>query len=116
MKKPSYVYIMANARPTIYVGVTVDLIKRVYEHNQGFVDGFTKQYGLKKLVYYEVHESLESSIAREKQLKNWRRQWKLDLIEKMNPNYDDLYPEILNQVQDDVGVTMEDIDDVRIKV
>ena len=94
--KSSYVYIMTNKKDgTLYVGVTSDLIKRVYEHKNGLCDGFTKKYGLKILVYYEMCEEITAAIAREKQLKAGSRKRKIDLIESMNSNWLDLYPELL---------------------
>jgi putative endonuclease len=76
---------------TLYIGVTSDLIKRVWEHKQDFVEGFTKQYGVHDLVWYELHEDMLVAITREKTLKEWKRAWKLELIEKMNPEWKDLY-------------------------
>ena len=94
--KSSYVYIMTNKKDgTLYVGVTSDLIKRVYEHKNGLCDGFTKKYGLKTLVYYEMCEEITAAIAREKQLKAGSRKRKVDLIESMNSNWLDLYPGLL---------------------
>ena len=94
--KSSYVYIMTNKKDgTLYVGVTSDLIKRVYEHKNGLCDGFTKKYGLKTLVYYEECEEITAAIAREKQLKAGSRKRKVDLIESMNSNWLDLYPGLL---------------------
>jgi putative endonuclease len=85
------VYILASQRNgTLYIGVTSDVIKRIWEHQSDLVEGFTKQYQVHTLVWYEVHESMENAITREKQLKEWKRQWKVDLIEKS-----DLYPTIL---------------------
>lgn len=90
------VYILASERNgTLYIGVTSDLIKRVWEHKSDFVEGFTKQYQVHDLVWYELHENMESAITREKQLKEWKLQWKLDLIEKTNPYWNDLYPTIV---------------------
>ena len=87
---------MANKKDgTLYIGVTSNLVKRVYEHKHSFVDGFTSKYYLKKLVFFELHHSMEEAIKREKQLKKWNRQWKIDLIEKMNSNWNDLYDTIL---------------------
>jgi len=86
---------MGNIRPTLYIGVTNDLIRRTYEHKHGLVVGFTKKYNLKRLLYFEVHCSSKEAIAREKQLKHWNRQWKLDLIRKTNPTFKDLYGEII---------------------
>ena len=79
----------------IYVGVTNDIIRRVYEHKNHLVKGFTATYNLDKLVWFEQTEDINAAIAREKQLKNWKRQWKIDLIEKQNPNWKDLYLDIL---------------------
>ena len=88
----SYVYILASSRNgTLYTGVTTDLIKRVWEHKQGIIDGFTKKYNVKQLVWYEQHNSIESAINREKALKEWQRKWKLRIIEELNPNWNDLY-------------------------
>jgi putative endonuclease len=90
--KNYYVYILASQRNgTLYIGVTNDLIKRVWEHKNKVADGFTKKYGVDRLVYFETTESIESAISREKQLKNWHRKWKIDLIEKSNPEWQDLY-------------------------
>ena len=94
--KSSYVYIMTNKKDgTLYVGVTSDLIKRVYEHKNGLCDGFTKKYGLKTLVYYEMCEEITAAIAREKQLIGGSRKRNIDLIESININWFDLYPELL---------------------
>jgi putative endonuclease len=91
-----YVYILANKKNgTLYVGVTSNLIKRVFEHKSDFVEGFTKKYQVHNLMYYEVTESVESAIAREKQIKKWHRDWKIRLIEKENPEWKDLYSEIV---------------------
>ena len=87
-----WVYIMTNApNGTLYVGVTSDIARRAWEHRQGVLDGFTKQYGLKHLVYMERHEEIEMAIRREKRLKHWPRAWKIRLIHADNPNWDDLY-------------------------
>jgi putative endonuclease len=77
------------------VGVTSDLIKRVYQHKNKLVDGFSKKYDINKLVYFEEHRSAESAILREKQIKKWNRAWKIRLIEKDNPEWKDLFPEII---------------------
>jgi len=96
MNKQPAVYILASKRNgTLYVGVTSDLIKRIWEHKNNMVDGFTKRYGLHNLVWYELHENMESAIKREKQLKEWKRQWKLELIEGGNPSWLDLYANII---------------------
>ena len=76
---------------TIYIGVSSNLPKRVWEHREGVVDGFTKKYGVKKLVWYEIHDNPESAITREKELKRWNRAWKLELIENRNPEWKDLF-------------------------
>lgn len=88
----AYVYILASARNgTLYVGVTSDLVKRVYEHKAKLVKGFTSRYNIDKLVWFEQSDSIESAITREKQLKEWKRAWKTELIEKSNPYWNDLY-------------------------
>ncbi|MFC1840226.1 GIY-YIG nuclease family protein [Thermodesulfobacteriota bacterium] len=90
------VYILASKRNgTIYVGVTSDLVKRVWEHRNNVTDGFTKKYDVHKLVWYEIHSTMESAINREKRIKKYNRKWKLDLIEKMNPDCMDLYETII---------------------
>ncbi len=81
-------------RNVLYIGVTNDLFRRVYEHKNGVVDGFAQKYKCKYLMYYEYFDVIESAIKREKQLKNWRRSWKFNLIKKMNPNLRDLSEEI----------------------
>jgi putative endonuclease len=87
-----FVYILASQRNgTLYIGVTSDLLKRVWKHKNKQVDGFTKKYDIDKLVYYEQTESIISALEREKQLKKWNRSWKLKLIEKNNPKWQDLY-------------------------
>ncbi|MES3020813.1 MAG: GIY-YIG nuclease family protein [Pseudomonadota bacterium] len=96
MDKQSYVYIMASARNgTLYIGVTSDLIKRVWQHREGKADGFTKMYGIKMLVWFEIHTDITAAITREKQLKKWHRNWKIDLIQKENLRWRDLYDDIL---------------------
>ena len=93
--KKMYVYIMSNAKNgTLYIGVTNDLIRRVYEHKSKEIEGFTSHYRLNKLVYYEIFDSEIEAIQREKTLKHWNRNWKKDLIEQMNPDWNDLYNEI----------------------
>ena len=90
-----YVYILASCRNgTLYVGVTSQLVQRVWQHKEGLADGFTKQYGLKTLVWYEQHDTAESAITREKQIKKWERKWKVGLIEAENPYWNDLYDDV----------------------
>jgi len=90
--KTYYVYILASKRnETLYIGVTGNLIKRVYEHKKGIIESFTKKYTIHNLVYYEKYGDVRNAIKREKQIKKWNRKWKLNLIEKENPNWDDLY-------------------------
>ena len=90
-----YVYIMASKRNgTLYIGVTNNLARRVYEHKNGLLEGFTKKYKIDNLVYYESTEIIESAITREKQLKKWNRQWKINLIKRDNPEWNDLYSEL----------------------
>lgn len=94
--KQYYVYILASKRNgTLYIGITNDLIKRVWQHKNKLVDGFTKKYGVDKLVYFEDTSDVMSAIAREKQLKNWHRQWKINLIQSKNPEWRDLYQDIV---------------------
>ncbi len=95
MSKLPCVYLLASKRNgTLYVGVTSDLVKRVWEHKNHVADGFTKQYGVDQLVWYEVHETMESAIGREKAIKEWHRAWKLKLIEEFNPDWKDLYESV----------------------
>ncbi|MDO8682049.1 MAG: GIY-YIG nuclease family protein [Armatimonadota bacterium] len=90
------VYILASRRNgTLYVGVTSDLVGRTWAHSNDVVQGFTNRYAVHHLVWYEVHESMESAIVREKRIKEWRRKWKLELIEAFNPNWLDLYDTIV---------------------
>ncbi|KFC63224.1 GIY-YIG nuclease family protein [Massilia sp. LC238] len=95
MEKSSYVYILAS-RPygTLYIGVTSNLVQRVWQHKEGFIAGFTKKYKVKQLVWYEVHSEIISAITREKQIKEWSRDWKINLIQSTNPAWHDLYPTI----------------------
>ena len=95
MEKLSYVYILASGiYGTLYIGVTSNLIRRVWEHREGLVDGFTKEYGVKNLVWYEQHADIYAAITREKQIKEWRRDWKVNLIQKTNPSWRDLFSDI----------------------
>ncbi len=95
MNKQSCVYILASKRNgTLYAGVTSDLVKRVWQHKNNLVEGFTKKYGVHTLVWFEQHETMESAISREKAIKNWKRDWKIKVIEEMNPQWRDLYEDI----------------------
>ena len=95
MKQPA-VYILASKRNgTLYVGVTSDLVKRVWEHRIDAVEGFTRKYRVHDLVYYELHDEMIEAIQREKQIKKWNRAWKISLIEKRNPLWQDLWPQII---------------------
>jgi len=90
------VYILASKRNgTLYIGVTSNLIKRTWEHKNNLVDGFTKRYKIHSLVWYEIHSTMETAIEREKRIKEWNRDWKLDLIERSNPYWRDLYDDII---------------------
>jgi putative endonuclease len=90
--KKYYVYMLASkTNSTLYIGITSHLAKRIYEHRAGLVDGFTKKYNVRKLVYFEEYTNVLEAIAREKQIKKWLRQWKIELIEKLNPKWKDLY-------------------------
>ena len=92
LTKQYFVYILASRKNgTLYIGITNDLLKRVYEHKNNLADGFTKKYSIHNLVYYEIHTDASSAITREKQLKKWNRQWKIELIEKTNSDWKDLY-------------------------
>jgi len=92
MERQPAVYILASKpNGTLYIGVTSDLVKRAWEHKNDSVDGFTKRYGVHRLVYYELHGDMLSAITREKQLKKWNRAWKLELIEGQNPDWKDLW-------------------------
>ena len=96
MDKQSYVYILASGRyGTLYVGVTADLIRRVWQHKEGVVDGFTKTHRVNQLVWYEVHTDIVAAITREKQIKKWPRNWKINLIQTTNPTWHDLYPAVV---------------------
>jgi putative endonuclease len=95
MAKGGFVYLLASGRNrTLYLGVTNDLRRRVWEHRSKAVEGFTKQHGITDLVWFEVHDSIEAAIAREKQLKRWKRAWKIELIEAHNSAWRDLYEEL----------------------
>jgi putative endonuclease len=92
----AFVYVLCNRRNgTLYIGVTNDLVRRVFEHRSGFVDGFTRTYGLKMLVYYEQYDDIRAAIQREKAMKHWPRAWKVRLIHGFNPEWDDLYSTLI---------------------
>ena len=94
--KNYYVYIITNQSKTLYIGITNNIERRMYKHKNKLVDGFSKKYNLNKIVYLEVCNDIKSAILREKQLKNWHREWKINLIESMNPRWEDLsngYPD-----------------------
>ncbi|PKN51394.1 MAG: hypothetical protein CVU55_12215 [Deltaproteobacteria bacterium HGW-Deltaproteobacteria-13] len=94
--KQYYVYILASKKNgTLYIGVTSDLIKRIYEHKQKLIAGFTKEHDVHTFVYYEQHNEIDEAILREKQMKKWNRKWKIRLIEEKNPEWKDLYNEIV---------------------
>lgn len=93
-----YVYILASKKNgTLYIEVTNELVRRVYEYKEGLIEGFTKKYNVKMLVYYEIHPDINEAIKREKTLKKWLRKWKIELIEKINPERDDLYSDIIDE-------------------
>jgi len=94
--KNYFIYILSNKSKTLYIGVTSNLTKRIFEHKNKLFEGFSKRYNLTKLVYIEQTNSVESAIKREKQLKNWHREWKINLIEENNPNWEDISIEILD--------------------
>ena len=95
--KRYYVYIMASARNgTLYIGITSDLARRAYEHKEGLIKGFTRKYRVHTLVYYEEHGDVHEAIAREKLVKKWRRDWKLRMIERLNPEWKDLYDDLVS--------------------
>lgn len=96
MTKQPAVYILASKRNgTLYIGVTSDLVGRVWQHKNDTIEGFTKKYGVHTLVYFEMHPDMDEAIRREKQLKKWNRAWKVELIEKENPEWRDLWPELV---------------------
>ncbi|HLB61052.1 MAG TPA: GIY-YIG nuclease family protein [Patescibacteria group bacterium] len=95
MNNQFYVYIMGSIKLVLYIGVTSNLVKRVFEHKNKLTDSFTAKYNVHKLLYYEICDTAEDAINREKQLKNWHRAWKINLIKSRNPQFKDLYQEIL---------------------
>ena len=96
MERQPCVYLLASIRNgTLYTGVTSNLMKRIWEHKNNLVEGFTKKYDVHTLVWYELHATMESAIRREKAIKNWKRAWKVKVIEELNPEWRDLYPDLL---------------------
>ncbi len=94
--KRAYIYILASQRNgTLYVGITNNIVCRIFEHKNGSIDGFTKKYKVTRLVYYEIYDDLQAAIAREKELKGWLRKRKIELIEQQNPNWIDLYEDLV---------------------
>ena len=94
IKQPAVYILVSKRNGTLYIGVTSNLIKRLGEHKNNLVEGFTKKYQVHQLVWYELHENMVSAIEREKKIKEWKRDWKLNLIERSNPNWNDLYESI----------------------
>ena len=94
MRTPCVYILASKPKGTLYIGVTSNLVQRVWHHKNDFVEGFTKRYRVHRLVWHEVHDSMESAISREKALKKWKRLWKIGLIERSNPTWVDLYDEI----------------------
>ena len=94
MKTPGVYILASKPHDTLYVGVTSNLVQRIWQHKNDLVEGFTKRYGVHRLVWYEIHDSMENAIQREKAIKKWNRSWKIELIEKGNPTWRDSYHEI----------------------
>ena len=95
MKQPAVYLLASRKNGTLYAGVTSNLVQRVWQHKNDLVDGFTKRHGVHLLVWYELHATMDLAIQKEKMIKNWKRDWKVKAIEKMNPEWRDLYPEIV---------------------
>ena len=95
MRQPAVYLLASRYRGTLYVGVTSDLVQRIWQHRQGLVEGFTQRYGVHMLVWFEQHATMLDAIAREKRIKEWKRAWKLELIETNNPRWRDLYDDLL---------------------
>ena len=109
MDKHFFVYMMASKKNgTLYIGVTSDLVRRVYEHKEGLIEGFTQDYGCKDLVWYEAHDNAESAITKEKQMKDWQRDWKIRRIVEFNPEWRDLYSDICGVSNMDPGLRRDD--------
>ncbi len=99
MKRPCVYVLASKPYGTLYVGVTSDLSYRMGQHDQGLIDGFTKKYGVRMLVYYEMHEAMDAAIVREKRLKRWQRTWKYRLIEQMNPEWSNLFDSASGEIE-----------------
>ncbi|MBF0128937.1 MAG: GIY-YIG nuclease family protein [Alphaproteobacteria bacterium] len=95
MKRPCLYILASKQNGTLYIGVTSDLVRRVWEHKNNILDGFTKTYSIHILVYYELHETMPAAILREKQMKRWNRAWKIELIQRSNPQWRDLYQDVI---------------------
>ena len=95
MKQPAVYILASRMNGTLYIGVTSDLVRRVWEHKNDLVEGFTQRYGVHRLVWYELHETMEVAILQEKRLKEWCRAWKLRLIQRINPEWEDLYDRLI---------------------
>ena len=95
MKQPAVYILASRMNGTLYIGVTSDLVQRVWEHKNDLVEGFTRRYGVHRLVWYELHDTMEAAILQEKRLKEWRRAWKLRLIQRINPEWEDLYDRLI---------------------
>ena len=93
--QPTVYLIASKPNGTLYIGVTSNLVQRIYQHREGLIEGFTKQYDVRMLVWYELHATMEFAIAKEKAMKEWKREWKIKRIHEKNPNWEDLYPSIL---------------------
>jgi putative endonuclease len=94
-KQPAVYMLVSKRNGTLYIGMTSNLQKRAWEHKNNLIEGFTKRYGIHRLVYYELHQDMMSAITREKQMKKWNRAWKVELIEQLNPEWKDLWEEIV---------------------
>ena len=95
MKQPAVYILASRMNGTLYIGVTSDLVRRVWVHKNDLVEGFTQRYGVHRLVWYTLHETMEAAILQEKRLKEWRRAWKLRLIQRINPEWEDLYDRLI---------------------
>ncbi|MBS0239405.1 MAG: GIY-YIG nuclease family protein [Proteobacteria bacterium] len=116
MKRPCAYILASKPYGTIYVGVTSDLRRRMAQHEQGLIEGFTRKYDVKKLVYYEMHDAMDAAILREKKLKRWRREWKYRLIEQMNPEWRNLFDPATGEIAfgsaDEPDLEFDPVDDL----